>query len=107
MEGFVKIRLKPWLRRLVTRLAVVFPAVLVIVLQGESAVDNLIIISQVIISFQLGFAVIPLVLFTGDVDIMGPAMVDSWWVRVVAWVMTVFVTIANMALLYDAMRSVF
>src|SRR6185295_17651379 len=66
MEGFIRIRLRPWLRRLITRLVAIVPAIIVTVLYGEHGSANLLIISQVILSLQLSFAVIPLVMFTSD-----------------------------------------
>lgn len=66
MEGYLKLRINPWLRRLLTRLIAIIPAVLVIVIYGESKVDDLLVLSQVILSLQLGFAVIPLIHFVSD-----------------------------------------
>lgn len=66
MEGFLNIRLSPWLRRLITRLIAIIPAVIVIGIYGESGATDLLILSQVILSLQLSFAVIPLVKFTSD-----------------------------------------
>src|SRR3989475_8451002 len=71
MEGFLDIRLKPWLRRLFTRLLAIVPAAIVIGLKGESKLTDLLILSQVILSFQLPFAVVPLVMFTSDKAKMG------------------------------------
>src|ERR1700692_4465412 len=71
MEGFLDIRLKPWLRRLITRSIAIIPAALVIGFAGENKVTSLLILSQVILSFQLPFAVIPLIQFTGDRSRMG------------------------------------
>ena len=71
MEGFLDIRLPPWLRRLVTRLLAIVPAVVVTALYGESGTAQLLILSQVILSLQLPFAVVPLVLFTSDPAKMG------------------------------------
>ena len=66
MEGFLNIRLRPWLRRLITRLIAIVPAVIVIALYGERGTTDLLVLSQVILSLQLSFAVIPLVMFTSD-----------------------------------------
>src|SRR5204863_1920527 len=71
MEGFVNIRLRPWLRRLITRLIAIVPAVIVIALYGEKSTGTLLILSQVILSLQLPFAVFPLVRFTTDRAKMG------------------------------------
>jgi manganese transport protein len=71
MEGFLRIQLKPWMRRLLTRLVAVVPAVVVTSLWGRSGVNSLLILSQVILSMQLGFAIVPLILFTSDRSKMG------------------------------------
>ena len=71
MEGFVNIRLRPWLRRLITRLVAIVPAVIVIALYGERGTGALLILSQVVLSLQLSFAVFPLVIFTCDRRKMG------------------------------------
>src|SRR5258706_4898456 len=85
MEGFLNIRLKPWVRRLITRTLAITPAVLVIGLAGEGKVTSLIILSQVILSFQLPFAIIPMMQFTGDRAKMG-TLVNSRVTKAVAWV---------------------
>ena len=79
MEGFVNIRLRPWLRRLITRLVAIVPAVIVVILYGERGTGALLVLSQVILSLQLPFAVFPLVTFTGDRRKMGSgvALLDS------------------------------
>ena len=71
MEGFINLKLKPWMRRLVTRLVAIIPAFVVAILAGEKGVGQLLILSQVILSMQLSFAVVPLVLFTSDKEKMG------------------------------------
>src|SRR6202030_1595288 len=71
MEGFLNIRLRPWLRRLITRGIAIIPAFIVTVMYGAKGIANLLILSQVILSMQLSFAVIPLILFTNDRDKMG------------------------------------
>ncbi len=72
MEGFIQLRIKPWIRRLITRLMAVIPAVFVIILYGEMGVGKLLILSQVVLSLQLSFAVFPLVMFTSNKQKMGP-----------------------------------
>jgi manganese transport protein len=89
MEGFLNIRLPPWLRRLITRLIAIVPAVIVTALYGEKGTGVLLILSQVILSLQLSFAVVPLVLFTGDRKKMGgfangPVLTGLAWVVAVA-----------------------
>jgi manganese transport protein len=97
MEGFIHLRIKPWLRRLITRSAAIIPAALVIGIAGESKAMGLLILSQVILSFQLPFALVPLVQFTGDKSRMGQ-FANSWWVAALAW-LTAAVIIALNALL--------
>src|SRR6059036_2505874 len=84
MEGFINLRLRPWLRRLITRLLAIIPAVIVIALYGESGTGPLLILSQVVLSLQLPFAVFPLVKFTGEKAKMGPFVSPSW-VKALAW----------------------
>jgi manganese transport protein len=84
MEGFLNFRLKPWVRRLITRLIAIVPAVIVTALYGSSGTSQLLVGSQVILSLQLSFAVFPLVLFTSDKKKMGE-FVNPIWVKVLAW----------------------
>jgi manganese transport protein len=100
MEGFVNIRLRPWLRRLVTRLIAIVPAVIVVMLYGERGAGSLLILSQVILSLQLPFAVFPLVSFTSDRTKMG-AFVAPMWMRVLAWFVAVIIAALNVWLLYQ------
>src|SRR4029453_15811799 len=72
MEGFLNIRLRPWLRRLITRLIAIVPAVVVIAIKGEEGSGPLLVLSQVILSLQLPFAIFPLVQFTSNPKVMGP-----------------------------------
>lgn len=83
MEGFLQIRLKPWLRRLITRLVAIVPALITIVFFGEGSTTNLLILSQVILSLQLSFAVIPLIIFTSDRRLMGE-FVNPRWLKILA-----------------------
>jgi manganese transport protein len=100
MEGFVNIRLRPWLRRLITRLVAIVPAVIVIGLYGERGTGALLILSQVVLSLQLPFAVFPLVSFTSNRHKMGP-FVAPLWMRAVAWVVAVIIAALNVWLLYQ------
>jgi manganese transport protein len=84
MEGYLHLRIAPWLRRLATRLIALMPAVLVIYLAGEGATQNLLVLSQVILSLQLSFAVIPLIHFTSNRRNMGQ-FVTPPWAQVLAW----------------------
>ncbi len=100
MEGFLQVRVRPWLRRLASRLLAIVPAVIVILLQGERGVDSLLVLSQVVLSLQLSFAVIPLVTFTSDRRRMGE-FANKWWVIVLALVTTAIIVGLNGKLAYD------
>jgi manganese transport protein len=100
MEGFVNIRLRPWLRRLITRLIAIIPAVIVVLLYGERGTGQLLILSQVILSLQLSFAVFPLVMFTGDRHKMG-AFASPAWVKALAWPVAVIIAALNAYLLWQ------
>src|ERR1700693_4843695 len=104
MEGFLGIRLKPWLRRLITRSIAIIPAALVIGFAGENKVTSLLIFSQVILSFQLPFAVIPLIQFTGSRSKMGE-FVNSRLTTVVAWIVAATILFFNGELLWLIFRS--
>jgi manganese transport protein len=90
MEGFVNLRLPPWLRRLISRLLAIIPALICIVLFGEGSTTNLLILSQVILSLQLSFAVFPLVMFTSDRRIMGE-FVNPGWLKILAWLVAILI----------------
>jgi len=100
MEGFINLRLRPWLRRLITRLLAIIPAVIVIGLYGEAGTGPLLILSQVILSLQLPFAVFPLVAFTGNRHKMG-AFVAPVWLRTLSWTIAAIILILNVVLLYQ------
>jgi len=100
MEGFLNIRLRPWLRRLITRLVAIVPAVICAALYGASGTARLLILSQVILSLQLSFAVIPLVLFTGDRLKMGQFRAPTW-LRTLAWATAAIIVLLNGKFLYD------
>jgi manganese transport protein len=104
MEGFLNIRLKPWLRRLITRTLAITPAVIVIGFAGEGKVTALIVLSQVVLSFQLPFAIIPLIQFTGDRTKMG-GLVNSRVTQVVAWVVAAAILFFNGELLWFIFRG--
>ena len=103
MEGFLDIRLKPWLRRLITRSIAIIPAAFVIGFAGENKVTSLLILSQVILSFQLPFAVIPLIQFTGDRSKMGE-FTNSRLTTVVAWVVAAAILFFNAELIWLIFR---
>ncbi len=100
MEGFLTIRLKPWLRRLITRAVAIVPAIIVIGIYGESQTTNLLIWSQVVLSMQLSFAVVPLVLFTGSRDAMGD-FVNSVGIKILAWATSILIIVLNLKFLWD------
>jgi len=100
MEGFLNIRLRPWLRRLITRLIAIIPAVIVAALFGTSGTAKLLLLSQVILSLQLSFAVIPLVLFTSDRRKMGQ-FVSPRWLQALAWATTAVIVLLNGKYLCD------
>src|SRR3954467_2225382 len=104
MEGFVNIRLRPWLRRLVTRLIAIVPAIIVVVLYGERGSGQLLILSQVILSLQLSFAVIPLVIFTSDPHKMG-TFANPFWVKALAWPVAVIIAALNIYLLWQTFTA--
>src|ERR1700730_578072 len=99
MEGFLDLRLKPWLRRLITRALAIIPAVLVIGMMGEGHVTSLLIFSQVVLSFQLPFAVVPLIQFTGDRSKMGE-FTNGKVTVVLGWAMAAAIIVLNGALLW-------
>ena len=103
MEGFLNIRLRPWLRRLITRGIAIIPAVIVAALYGASGTAKLLLLSQVILSLQLSFAVIPLVLFTSDRRKMGE-FVSPRWLQTLAWVTTAIIVLLNGKYLCDWAR---
>ena len=98
MEGFLQIRLKPWLRRLLTRLVAIVPALLIIIFLGEGSTTNLLILSQVVLSLQLSFAVIPLIMFTSDRRLMGE-FVNPLWLKILACMVATIIVGLNSWLL--------
>src|SRR5712672_952257 len=100
MEGFINIRLRPWLRRLITRMIAIVPAVCVIGYFGEGKTTQLLVASQVVLSMQLGFAIWPLVYFTSERAKMGE-FVNPLWVKILGWVIAVIVIVLNVKLLFD------
>jgi manganese transport protein len=100
MEGFINLRLRPWLRRLITRLIAIIPAVIVVVLYGERGSGQLLILSQVILSLQLSFAVFPLVMFTSDPHKMG-TFASPRWVQALAWSVAGVIALLNAYLLWQ------
>jgi manganese transport protein len=104
MEGFLNIRLRPWLRRLITRLIAIIPAVIVTILYGEKGAGALLILSQVILSLQLSFAVVPLVHFTSQRSKMG-GFVNRPWLAATAWAVAAAIIGLNVWLLVGTFRA--
>jgi len=100
MEGFLNIRLRPWLRRLITRAIAIVPAVCVIGFFGESKTTELLVASQVTLSMQLGFAVWPLMRFTGERAKMGE-FANRPWIKVLGWTCAGLIIVLNVKLLFD------
>jgi manganese transport protein len=100
MEGFLNIRLRPWLRRLITRLIAIIPALITVGLYGERGSGALLILSQVVLSLQLPFAVFPLVLFTSDRRKMGDLVAPKWMIAL-AWPVAVLIATLNVWLLWQ------
>lgn len=97
MEGYLRLRINPWMRRLLTRLIAIIPAVIVILINGEDNIDSLLILSQVILSLQLGFAIIPLIHFVSDKKTMGSFAIKPI-VQVAAWLITGILVYLNLSM---------
>jgi manganese transport protein len=104
MEGFLNIRLRPWLRRLITRAIAIVPAAIVAILYGESGTAKLLVLSQVILSLQLSFAVFPLVMFTSDRMKMGE-FVNPAWLKAMAYLVAGVIASLNVWLLFQTFRG--
>ncbi|RYZ29565.1 MAG: iron/manganese transporter, partial [Chitinophagaceae bacterium] len=106
MEGYLRIRINPWVRRLLTRLVAIIPAVIVIVINGEDNIDSLLVLSQVILSLQLGFAVIPLIHFVSDKKTMGIYAIKPL-VQFLAWLITAVLVYLNMRMVFEQASTYF
>lgn len=106
MEGYLKLRLNPWIRRLLTRLIAIVPAVLVISIMGEDKVDALLVFSQVILSLQLGFAVIPLIHFVSNKATMGEFVI-GWKIKLLSWIVAAILVYLNVSLVLDFVTDFF
>ncbi len=100
MEGFLNLRLKPWLRRLITRLIAIVPALVVAIMYGEDGAAELLVLSQVVLSMQLSFAVIPLIMFTSDRAKMG-VFANTKRLNIISWVVAAIILVLNGYLLWD------
>lgn len=98
MEGFLRLKLPFWLRHMVTRLLAIGPAVVVVAIAGDRGATQLLILSQIILSLQLPFAVVPLVRITGDARLMG-RFASSAWLKSAAWVVAAVIIGLNVTLL--------
>lgn len=106
MEGYLRLRISPWIRRLMTRLVAIIPAVIVILINGENDIDNLLVLSQVILSLQLGFAIIPLIHFVSDKKTMGEFAIKPL-VKVAAWAITLVLVYLNIRMVSEQAVSYF
>ena len=106
MEGYLSLRINPWVRRLITRLLAIIPALLVIIIYGEENVDALLVLSQVILSLQLGFAIIPLIHFVSDKKTMGNFVITPL-TKIAAWVIAAVLVFLNLKMLLNEAGGVF
>lgn len=102
MEGFLRLRIAPWARRLLTRGIAIVPVVIVTAIYGEQGTARLLVLSQVVLSMQLPFAVIPLVMFVGDKARMG-TLVAPRWLLTLAWVIAAVIVVLNVKLLAETL----
>jgi manganese transport protein len=94
MEGFIHLRVAPWLRRLITRSIAIIPTIIVVAINGEQGTEKLLLLSQVILSLQLSFAVVPLVILTGSAKKMGE-FVNGPWLKVLSWATAILIAGLN------------
>lgn len=106
MEGYLSLRVNPWVRRLITRLLAIIPALIVIIIYGEKDVDALLIFSQVILSIQLGFAIIPLIHFVSDRKKMGTFTINTI-TKITAWVIAFVLVFLNVKMIINEASGVF
>ena len=106
MEGYLNLRINPWLRRLITRLIAIIPALIVILIYGETKVDTLLIMSQVVLSLQLGFAIIPLIYFVSDKKTMGKFAIKPL-TKIAAWLIAAVLVFLNLKMLINEVMPIF
>ena len=106
MEGYLQLRINPWVRRLLTRLLAIIPALLVIIIYGDDKVDALLVLSQVILSLQLGFAIIPLIHFVSDKKTMGIFAINSI-TKIAAWLIASILIFLNFKMIVNETAGVF
>ncbi len=104
MEGYINIRLQPWIRRLLTRLIAIVPALITISILGEGATGKLLILSQVVLSLQLGFAIIPLIHFVSDKSKMGDFVIPMWQ-KILSWLAALTIIVLNIKLVYSQIEE--
>jgi manganese transport protein len=106
MEGYLNLRINPWMRRLLTRLIAIIPSVIVIVIYGDQELDALLILSQVILSAQLGFAIIPLIFFVSDKKTMGQYAIGIW-TKLAAWLIAAILVFLNVKMVTEEVAPLF
>jgi manganese transport protein len=104
MEGHLNLRIQPWLRRLITRLLAIVPALCTIIFFGEGSLGSLLILSQVVLSLQLGFAIIPLIHFNSDKKLMGQFAIKPW-VKALAWLSSAIIIYLNITLVISELQG--
>ena len=104
MEGHLNIRIRPWLRRLITRLLAIIPALFTILYFGSDALGNLLVLSQVVLSLQLGFAVIPLIHFTSERKFMKEFTIKTW-IKILAWLSAAIIVYLNIQLVIQQIQE--
>jgi manganese transport protein len=106
MEGYLNLRINPWMRRLITRLLAILPAIFCILFFGENKIDSLLVLSQVVLSLQLGFAVIPLIHFVSDKVTMGEHAI-GWKIKVLAWLIAAILVYLNVRMVINELSGFF
>jgi len=106
MEGYLRLRINPLMRRLITRLVAIVPAIIFILITGEEQIDRLLIFSQVILSIQLGFAIIPLIHFVSDKKTMKEFVIKKY-VQIIAWLMAILLIALNSKMIFDEIADYF
>ncbi len=104
MEGHLNLRIQPWVRRLITRMLAIIPALFTVIYFGESGTGDLLVLSQVVLSLQLGFAIIPLIHFVSSKKLMGEFSI-KWPLRIGAWLVTIIIVVLNAKLVYDEING--
>lgn len=104
MEGFIQMKIRPWIRRLVTRSIAIIPAIFVILIAGESSATQLLVWSQVILSFQLPFSIVPLIRLTSNEECMS-LFKNHTIIVFVGWACVAFVSLLNIWLIFETLMS--